>query len=110
VESPDDSNYHYFYNFGNNARRFMDIYLFYKYPDNESCEQHRKKFFAPDAVPDILIERLTNEYSHSQSTMERSSMPTEVAEMHSAAILICDKIKDKDEDQYESLLASIGRK
>ncbi len=38
----DDSNYTAFYNFGNNARKFLEIYLYYKYPDNSSDVEKMK--------------------------------------------------------------------
>ena len=33
VKEINDTNYSIFYNFGNNARKFLEIYLYYKFPD-----------------------------------------------------------------------------
>ena len=32
-----------FYNFGNNARKFLELHLYYKYPDNTKDEDKPKK-------------------------------------------------------------------
>lgn len=105
VTTVDDTNYELFYNFGNNARKFLEIYLYFKYPD--SSEDKLQRFFGEDKVPPILTDRLNNEYSHLQGAIERAAMPVEVPEMVSTAKLIIEKIKE-DNDQYIALMNSIG--
>ncbi|WP_339223398.1 AAA family ATPase [Paenibacillus sp. FSL W7-1332] len=105
IEVVDDSNFHLFYNFGNNARKFLEIYLYFKYPD--FSEDKLERFFGEDRVPSILIDRINNEYSHLQGSIERAAMPVEVPEMVSTARLIIDKVKE-DADQYTALMKSIG--
>ncbi|MHA7831837.1 MAG: AAA family ATPase [Flagellimonas sp.] len=107
IESVDDTNYTVFYNFGNNARKFLEIYLYYKYPDASKDIEKLKKFFATDSVPAILTDRVNNEYSHLCGIFERGATPVEVPEMKKTANLIIEKLK-ADEDQYNSLLKSIG--
>lgn len=107
IESVDDSNYTVFYNFGNNARKFLEIYLYYKYPDGSKDIEKLKKFFGADPVPTILTERINNEYSHLCGVFERGATPVEVPEMKKTANLIIEKLK-ADEDQFNSLLKSIG--
>lgn len=104
-----EDTYPYFYNFSNNARRFLEIYLFYKYPDN-SEERKKQESFFKGKLPVFLNERITNEYSHSAGTLERSSIPVEypVAEMKKDAQLILDCIEKHDNEQYKALLNSIG--
>lgn len=104
----DDSNYTTFYNFANNARKFLEIYLYYKFPDNSDESLKLQKFFGGDSIPTIFTERINNEYSHLSAVFERGANPVEVPEMKSAAELIIKKIKEKDEEQYNSLLLSIG--
>lgn len=104
----DDSCHHLFYNFGNNARKFLEVFLFYKFPDNQSSDEKMKRFFGNSPIPRILIERISNEYSHLSGPLERGALPVEVPEMNSAAKLILDKIQELDPDQYEALLNSIG--
>jgi len=105
IEVVDDSNFNLFYNFGNNARKFLEIYLYFKYPD--FSEDKLERFFGEDKVPSILIDRINNEYSHLQGSIERAAMPIEVPEMVSTARLIIDKVKE-DEDQYNAFMRSIG--
>lgn len=38
IDSIDDTNYTIFYNFGNNARKFFEVYLYYRYPDQGMTE------------------------------------------------------------------------
>ncbi|MHA0856446.1 AAA family ATPase [Paenibacillus sp. CMAA1364] len=105
ITTVDDSNYELFYNFGNNARKFLEIYLYFKYPD--FSEDKLERFFGDDKVPPILIDRINNEYSHLQGSIERATMPVEVPEMVSTAKLIIDKVKE-DGDQYSAFMRSIG--
>ncbi|MBS3997211.1 MAG: AAA family ATPase [Hydrogenophaga sp.] len=52
-----------FYSFGNNLRKFLEAFLFYKYPhhDNQSDSFERmKKFFGEDDLTVALINRLNN--------------------------------------------------
>ena len=46
IEVIDDSNYITFYNFGNNARKFFEIYLYYKYPDKGMTEETLNRLLA----------------------------------------------------------------
>lgn len=108
IQSVNDSNYTLFYNFGNNARKFLEIYLFYKYPNFESDDIKYKKFFGPDPIPSILTNRLLNEYSHLCGVMERGEVPVEVPEMRKTAEIICRKIKDRDPDQFDALVKSLN--
>lgn len=107
VKSVDDSNYTLFYNFGNNARKFLEIYLYYKYPNFENEESKYKKFFGSDKIPNILTNRLINEYSHLCGVIERGETPIEVPEMKKTAEIICQKMIEKDKDQYDALVKSI---
>lgn len=109
ITSVDDSNYTTFYNFGNNARKFLEIYLHYKFPDGKSDSTSKlQKFFDGSSIPPILLDRLNNEYSHLSGAFERGATVVEVPEMKSAAEMIINRIKITDLDQYNSLLLSIG--
>ncbi|KRF41932.1 hypothetical protein ASG93_22525 [Paenibacillus sp. Soil787] len=105
IANVDDTNYELFYNFGNNARKFLEIYLYFKYPDYSDDKIQR--FFGTDNIPPILIDRINNEYSHLSGSIERAIMPVEVPEMVSAAKLIINKLKE-DPDQFSALMNSIG--
>ncbi|GHV02484.1 hypothetical protein FACS189485_02990 [Spirochaetia bacterium] len=109
IETLDDQNYQSFYNFGNNARKFLEIYLFYKYPDFTEDRIKMERFFGAGQVPVIFTERLANEYSHLSGGIERASLPIEVPEMKSVANLILMNLQ-KDNEQYSALLKSINVK
>ncbi len=40
-----EETYPLFYNFSNNARKFLEIYLFYKYPDDSEDREKQESFF-----------------------------------------------------------------
>src|SRR5699024_6140241 len=105
IETIDDSNHELFYSFGNNARKFLEIYLYYKYPDYS--DKKLERFFGDDEIPRVLTNRLSNEYSHLSGVFERGATPVEVPEIKLAAQKIIGKLKE-DEEQYKSLLNSIG--
>lgn len=110
IEEISDANYTQFYNFGNNARKFLELYLYYKYPDNGDETEKLAKFFSvsKDDVPPILTNRLNNEYSHLCGVFERGEKITEVPEMKIVAQLIVSTIEKADKEQYEALINSIG--
>jgi wobble nucleotide-excising tRNase len=100
-----------FYSFGNNLRKFLEAFLFYKYPhhDNKSDSFERmKKFFGDDDLAVALINRLNNELSHLESIFDRSMKPVEIPEIPKLANYVLDKIYEKDPHQYNSLVKSIG--
>lgn len=108
AETINDSNHQDFYSFGNNARKFMEIYLYYKYPNGLESDNKLREFFGEDNLPSLLTERVTNEYSHLAGAMERGAAPVEVAEMKSVANVILDKLRENDPPQYAAFLKSIG--
>lgn len=108
ITSVNDENYTTFYNFGNNARKFFEIYLYYKYPAQGMTQETLKSFFGEESVPAILTDRINNEYSHLAGVFERGSTPVEVPEMHTAAKFILNKIEQNDREQYLSLVQSVG--
>lgn len=116
IESPTDENYPSIYNFANNARKFMEIYLFYKYPivvnQKKDSDERFKTFFGNDNLAiKFFCERITNEYSHLEvGGIERGNLPVDVKEFKECAQKILDAIKKKDEEQYDCLLKSIGVK
>ena len=99
----------YQYNFGNNMRKFLEAYLFYKYPShNFSLDQRLEKFFDNDQVTINLINRVVNEYSHLGEHVDRGLEPIDVDAMSKVAKAVVKKIQDNDPHQYAALLESIG--
>lgn len=103
-----DETYSIFYNFSNNARKFLEVYLFYKFPDFTDDRKKQELFFGT-RIPVFLNERVTNEYSHLAGGIERASTIVEypVETMKKDAQLILDCIKNHDEEQYKAFLNSV---
>jgi wobble nucleotide-excising tRNase len=105
--------HHCFYNFGNNLRKFLEAFLFFKYPFSVSDQQDYniriEKFFKDDPATEPLVQRLTNEFSHLGGIFDRSVQPVDQAEISKLAKFVLKKIKDNDCDQFECLLESIDR-
>ncbi|NQV18430.1 MAG: AAA family ATPase [Armatimonadetes bacterium] len=94
-----------FYNIPNIMRKFLEYYLFYKYPNNNSPLKNLDKLFENN-VPS-LINRVINEYSH-LTHIDRGWKPIDVDEAVNCATIIIDRIKEKDIDQFEALVNSLN--
>ena len=108
--STDDSNYTVFYGFGNNLRKFLEIYLYYKFPDGlPEAQNHIKKMsdLLGDRVTAFLTDRFNNESSHLSGAFERGQILVDVPEMQLVARTVLEKLKAADKLQYESFLISI---
>jgi wobble nucleotide-excising tRNase len=102
-----DNNYNIFYNFSNNARKFIEIYSFFKFPTYYKYDDSRLKVFWNDEIYRLFIGRINNEYSHCAGVLERGMSLMDVPEMHRVAKVIIQKVKE-DEQQYVALLESIN--
>ncbi|MGL3000485.1 AAA family ATPase [Flavobacterium sp. RSSB_23] len=106
---PDDEEQHsLFYNFGNNTRKFLEAFLYYKYPNANDQIEKLTKFFGENRQASTMTDRINNELSHLEGLFERSMIPIDAPEMKKTATFILNKIKEKDNEQYEALLLSIG--
>ena len=103
-----DENHNCYYNFGNNARKFLEAFLYYKYPNAIEKDDKLARFFGDDTLAASLTDRINNEFSHLAGVFERSVLPIDVPEMKTTASFILRKIEEKDPDQYSALLQSIG--
>lgn len=101
-----------FYGFGNNLRKFLEAFLFFKFPyhddKNDSLERIKKFFGDEDATAIALVNRLNNEFSHLESIPDRGFKPVEIPEIAKVANFVLDKIYTADPHQYNALLKSIG--
>lgn len=108
---PTDKDLNMFYNFGNNVRKFLEIFLYYEYPDmfglnkDEQAMMERRKEFFGDDFEAIFTRHYSNNYSH--GNIERATYPFNDEECKKLAKIILNKIKDKNIKQYESLCKSI---
>ncbi|MFN3073902.1 AAA family ATPase [Acinetobacter sp. TY2] len=101
-----DQNHSCFYNFGNNARKFIEIYSFYKFPSHMKDDERLKLFWNDDNLHRFFIGRINNELSHCSGVFERGMSMIDEAEMQKAAKAIIAKVQD-DIQQYNALLESI---
>ena len=108
ITSENEENHNIHYNFANNLRKFLEAYLFYKYPNNQSTQDKQKKFFE-DEISEKLAGRFTNEHSHLKQIFDRSIRPVEVPEIPKLAKSVLETIQKKDPEQYNALLESIGK-
>lgn len=101
-----------FYGFGNNLRKFLEAFLFFKYPyhddKNDALERIKKFFGEEDAAAIALVNRLNNEFSHLEAIPDRGFKPVEIPEISKVANFVLDKIYTTDPTQYNALLKSIG--
>ena len=105
-------NHEPFFGFGNNLRKFLEAFLFFKFPyhDNKGEPFERiKKFFGDEEdVAIALVNRLSNEFSHLEEVPDRGFKPVEIPEIAKVANYVLEKIYASDKVQYNSLLKSIG--
>ena len=105
------SNHNCFFGFGNNLRKFMEIYLFFKYPfcDNADRDYNTRitRFFNDDPATEPMVQRVTNELSHGGEIFDRSVRPVEPSEITKMAKYVLQKIKDVDLTQYGDLVQAV---
>lgn len=103
-----DSNYHILYNFGNNARKFLEIYIYYQYPIiAQNIDERLEIFFGKGNIP-VFLHRINNEYSHLDGVVERGILPIDYMEAQLCAKAILSRIKEKNPEQFRALKESIG--
>jgi len=105
-------NHEPFFGFGNNLRKFLEAFLFFKFPyhddKNDSFERIKKFFGEEEETAVALVNRLNNEFSHLEAVPDRGFKPVEIPEIAKVANYVLDKIYASDKVQYNSLLKSIG--
>lgn len=101
-----------FFGFGNNLRKFLEAFLFFKFPhhdDKNDAFERIKKFFGEEGDTAVaLVNRLNNEFSHLEAVPDRSFKPVEIPEIAKVANYVLNKIYASDKVQYNALLKSIG--
>lgn len=96
------------YNFGNNMRKFLEAFLFFKYPSNKmSFDQRIKKYFDNDEIAFNLVKRVINEFSHLEDNFDRSIEPIDINVIQSVSNAVMGKMEATDKDQFDALKESI---
>lgn len=98
-----ENSYTNFYSLPNNIRKFLELYTFYRYPSNDTFMK-RLEFMFDGHVP-ILINRITNEFSH-LTYIERAWKPFEIPELEEIVNIIFAKMQEIDAKQYQVLMES----
>ena len=107
VDLGDDESHRSLYSFGNDLRKFLEIFLYYRFPDRDFDFATLELFFE-DTVKAALINRIVNEFSHLIGRAERGAAPVDVPELVSAARCVLEVLR-RDQVQYTSLMKSVGR-
>ena len=107
IGSVSDDNYYLLESFGNNARKFLETYLYYRYPDKEDYNKHLSKFFGKYDIPPIIVGKISDELSHGNGDLENHAIPFDEPEVIAAAKLLLERLKAIDEEQFNSLLSNI---
>lgn len=100
-----NNTYTQYYNVANDMRKFLECYLFYRYPDTDSPFDHLNQLF--EGPLPSAVNRVVNEYSH-LAWAERGLRVIDVPEMETAAKHILRALKEKDLIHFETLCKSIG--
>ncbi|MBL0940387.1 MAG: AAA family ATPase [Gemmatimonadaceae bacterium] len=104
---------HSFYGFGNNLRKFLEAYLFFKYPvsmgEREDHQRRVEQFFKGEGATEPLVQRVVNELSHLGERFDRSVQPIDIAEISKVAAFVLTTIRHRDPEQYSCLLESVER-
>lgn len=103
-----DSNHLYFYNFANNARKFLEIYTYYLFPNPELKDRQRLQKFWGDRLPRIFSERINHDGSHAVTILEGKITLRDFSEINTNAQIILAKLNERNPEQYSSLLESIS--
>jgi len=102
-----DENFFVFYNFPNNARKFLESYLFTLYPNLDNKESH--ELFFGDDITKTFTDRIHNDHSHTKDHFDRMNEPIVTNEFPNDAKLILKKMKEVNEKQYDSFVNCINK-
>ena len=105
TEDETEDNFSVFYNFPNNGRKFIEILLYFKYPDYHTRNDVKiRNFFGEENAP--FIQRINNEYSHGEDRFDRTRHPINTSEFKHDAEIILKTLYKKDPDQFNAFLAN----
>lgn len=112
ISSVKDADPSLIYNFGNNLRKFLEIYLAFKFPDPDEGDLKKLKRFLGEEddssdYSTLVIDRFNNESSHLSGFFEKANLIADVYEIQRISEFIVKRIGEIDEDQYKSLLQAL---
>ena len=98
-----ENNYTLLYNLPNNMRRFLECYLFYRFPNTDDPLKNLNKIFRSH-IP-ALVNRVINEYSH-LTWGDRGTLVMDIGEAETVAKEIM-KVIMEDKEHFEALCDSV---
>jgi len=102
------SSFELLYMLPNIARRFLEAYLFQKYPDGKKFKKKCTKFFeGVDKNKFQSTLKLLDEYSHEENPQHAYNFP-DIHEIEQSVSLILKTIQKKDIDHFNALCESIN--
>ncbi len=105
-ESKDKSNFELLYILPNIARRFLEAYLFQKYPDGKKFKDKCGKYFADiDLKEKQTTLKILDEYSHEENPEHLQKFP-DINEMETCVKCVLETIEKKDKEHYDALCES----
>ncbi len=102
-----EDGYRQLYGFGNDLRKFLEVFLYYRFPDRDFSFEAIELFLGNE-IKASLVNRVVNEFSHMVGRVERGGVPVDIPELVSAAQCVLESLR-RDQVQYASFLRSIGR-
>lgn len=97
--------YTQYYNVANNMRKFLECYLFYRFPDSyDPTKDHLDYLFEGHERSEV--NRVINEYSH-LAWAERGLKLIDVPEIEKTAKFIMNAIKEKDSIHFRALCKTV---
>jgi len=107
-DSNDKSNFELLYMMPNIARRFLESYLFAKYPDGSRFKEKVDKFFKDfndDSTKRTTL-KILDEYSHEENSEHTQKFP-DINEIEPAVKTILEVLESKDKEHYDALCTSL---
>ncbi len=106
-DSQDKSSFELLYILPNIARRFLEAYLFQKYPDGKKFKDKCNKFFGNSESSEIKTTlKLLDEHSHEENPEHSQKFP-DIKELETSVKCILESLEQKDKDHFEALCESL---
>ena len=100
TKNDDDSN-DLVVNFGNKARKFLEIYFCFKYPNCDKFHEKCKRFFKNDFLIAQQVQKICNEESHFDNIFENPDMVINNNVVRKIARKILSRLWYVDREQYK---------
>ena len=101
------NNYSQIYNLPNNIRKFLEYYIFYRYPNNDKPLNNLQKIFSQEEY--YMINRLINDSSHLKY-IDKGWHPVDIPNVKDICKIIIEKMKELDNEQFKALENAINGK